>query len=233
MATGDTNSMEVDSNQYVYCINHLSLIQIRNTDRTDIEQTEADKKKKEEENIKDNDTNDKDEKPKDTQPDPNGNANDITKAEAKVAKRGKMDRLKLIIAYNRKIVTKGCGNRLCTNPYCKSNRVNKYKLYTDSEASKLALKMTKSKHKKCAEFPDRIVKPLTLKNLQLIEEKEDKQVYDEIVEAFAHWDIFYDSFLTANNTKVSENDAQIDWVELDRTFNLILKHVTFCYPCIY
>eukprot|EP01084_Bolivina_argentea_P052974 97252_1 len=61
-------------------------------------------------------------------------------------------KLKRTILRNRAIVTDGCGSVRCANPYCKSNQDNKNKIYTDREASKLAVIMTKERHKGCEEY---------------------------------------------------------------------------------
>eukprot|EP01083_Nonionella_stella_P095677 268668_1 len=67
------------------------------------------------------------------------------------------DKLQRRIREYRYVVTKGCGNCRCSNPYCKSNLMNKHKHYTGSEASKLALKMVTLKHKHCKHFKQKYV----------------------------------------------------------------------------
>eukprot|EP01084_Bolivina_argentea_P234250 394358_1 len=69
-------------------------------------------------------------------------------------KQEKIQKLRATIYKNRQIVTQGCGNVCCTNPYCKSNHVNKDKSYSDKQASMLALTMTKQKHLGCGSFND-------------------------------------------------------------------------------
>eukprot|EP01084_Bolivina_argentea_P040575 74966_1 len=61
-------------------------------------------------------------------------------------------KLRQTIFKNRFIVTDGCGNTRCTNPYCKSNERNTLVEYTDKQASKFALMMTKQKHKGCGAY---------------------------------------------------------------------------------
>eukprot|EP01084_Bolivina_argentea_P140855 247562_1 len=66
-------------------------------------------------------------------------------------------KLKKTIIKNRHIVTDGCGNNRCTNPYCKSNIDNLGETYSNAAASKLALKMTKEKHKGCDAYKQRVI----------------------------------------------------------------------------
>eukprot|EP01084_Bolivina_argentea_P134895 237800_1 len=68
------------------------------------------------------------------------------------SRKEKLQKLKETILRNRKIVTNGCGNFHCSNPYCKSHPDNKDKIYSDKEASKLALTLTKNKHPDCSSF---------------------------------------------------------------------------------
>ena len=68
------------------------------------------------------------------------------------ATEAKLAKLKKLIKDNRNTVVNGCGDMRCTNPMCKSNAANRDKVYSDQEASKLALKMVKSKHKSCEEY---------------------------------------------------------------------------------
>merc|ERR1712083_931179 len=115
----------------------------------------------------------------------------------------------------------------CTNPFCKSNIENKNKNYNDKEASK----MIKLKTKQCKSFKNRDIIPLKYDNIKIIEEdeeekKEFKQIHKQIIDAFTHWDILYESFLT--DSTVTDKDVGIDFIELDRTFNAIMKRESLC-----
>ena len=66
-------------------------------------------------------------------------------------------KLKDAAIINRNIIIRGCGNRPCANPFCKSNPANYHKTYNDAEASRLALQMIKNRHPSCESFRDNAV----------------------------------------------------------------------------
>ena len=78
----------------------------------------------------------------------------------------------------------GCGNGRCSNPLCKSNPNNRGYKYNDADASKLAVKMTMNKHKKCESFNNEKMKKME-KRLDLLEarrERVDRMDLDQLTE---------------------------------------------------
>eukprot|EP01084_Bolivina_argentea_P205322 350784_1 len=139
------------------------------------------------------------------------------------------ERLRKLVKETRNIIVSGCGNWRCTNPYCQSNIENINRKITEAEASKLALKIIKLKSKKCLQYPNLAITPITYDNVsKLIEEKKenDNNKNNIIIETFKHWDIFYDSFKTSK--KVSENNVEINFTELDKTIEIIMTQDELC-----
>lgn len=139
------------------------------------------------------------------------------------AKKQKLKRLKENINEYRRVITVGCGDWRCTNPYCKSNEKNEGKYNSDSDASKLAIKMFKEKIKSCVSYTRKAITPLKYDHIRsLLEHKtniieDDEQKNDTlesesdscaelviiIQQAFTHLDIFNESFMTNNVCNVS------------------------------
>eukprot|EP00485_Elphidium_margaritaceum_P004535 CAMPEP_0202707012 /NCGR_PEP_ID=MMETSP1385-20130828/19358_1 /ASSEMBLY_ACC=CAM_ASM_000861 /TAXON_ID=933848 /ORGANISM="Elphidium margaritaceum" /LENGTH=942 /DNA_ID=CAMNT_0049365619 /DNA_START=45 /DNA_END=2873 /DNA_ORIENTATION=+ len=153
------------------------------------------------------------------------------------------EKLKQLALTNRNIVLKGCGNWRCTNPVCKSNIVNQAQTYDDVQASKLALKMIKEKHKTCASFENRSVVPLhyelVAKFVSLDDNDDKTQAQTDadaadhkqlIVDAFLHWDVLYESFTT--DKSVCADDIAIDFHALDKTFEALMQKESLCQDVI-
>eukprot|EP01084_Bolivina_argentea_P203075 346879_1 len=87
----------------------------------------------------------------------------MNKSTNKKTKLQLQHKLKQNIINYRNIVTAGCGNSQCTNPYCKSNINNRDKIYSDADASKLAVKMVKNKAKICSAFGQMDIEQKTIK----------------------------------------------------------------------
>lgn len=162
--------------------------------------------------------------------DNNDTQNNTSKKEMDSKKKAELrEKLKKRVASNRKIIMSGCGDWRCMNPFCKSNLENKDKIYNDTEASKLAIKMIKLKSKPCESFDRRPITPLKYDNIDQLNDEMDekhetfKQVQKQINDAFTHWDILYESFNT--DSKLTDDDVAINFIELDKTFNSIMDRV--------